>query len=1298
MDDFENFEFIDYTTSGPWERFITQIEDCLRTWGLVDRSLGLLDPNTVFKEIDPPPQSSTITPTKHHGTQHQQRSRSSHPVSDHGQKRVSVDSSNSSGGNGQAKKNKTTSTTHPAKVYQLKEMLSLDDATYALTYRYHPGGAHLATGADDDRIDSNFLPTTLNGVQHHSLHRWTACTHILTITPVTISDIFASTVSTSSSATSAIIDLSSAKLLLSSFAIAFQNTGCKIPVFVPTGQPWNLTFTGLGILPQVLPVSITASIAPQGAASGILVEDEEEAEEALEVRYNTVLVPYPPVQYTYLSGIMDLFIERMGLEDLDPSRSPGFHGEIIKERIKVSAVFSYDLVNWYDEDWRRWKLSDDDNRAENRHDVCKRAVGDSTEKLQSSDEDMTFKTDEDAARSSLEANMNIQDSKTEERVSATLPLPVLPFGPVQDPLRSLRLYARFVSAPSTVYLDSDNFTDMDASHAHCWLLHAFFKEDDYGILSGILEDAIASWNTETSGSGRGDRRSSKDHTYGSLLNKGARLIQGTITMVDAVDVENIVDALFEPLSAQQVSTADSSSSSQKGSFQQPIRLVPASELGLHFRHATTVPYDSFLWRMVQYLVDVISPNSDISYATSLIGFMKVVWSELLKKFYLHWENSELIPLVDIFGDGIYHNKDGSSPKVDQGQGQEQEDRKPIAIDLRYNLLHQKLSMLNCCITRQIARNKETAGQVHTMSAAAKRRKEKSFESDNLSLEQLQSPYLQLSNPTTEPTYGEQFQNLLQGLSDISRPKSADVVPMAKRILETVKTKGVVGAATEAGSRVRSAARGSMLPEPSSTAVSAPISFSRTEPSSPTASVPIPAGPSDRAVRKRRSSSYQLNQHHRQNQHQYQSNRRSSENFLGSEDDEDVFYDPMETSEALMDESSQELTPRKTAAHSLTESYVALKYSSSADSQSGVMVHDLDQTSRVTATGPDPREVVDESQSEGGVKPLKDLKLLETGQPLLIPKLQEPGYMTEDMIQQQEELFETLGSSSDAAKMRAKMQSMQLISDMEAFKAANPGCILGDFIRWHSPKDWDEDRGEMSARMADAGNFWQELWGNSKRIPVARQTPLFNHNQEAAKVLFYLDSISSDQLFLLLLPTMCLLAYDTLVSHPVAACVRTVAKGIQELGHVLTSFPWNVLGSGEDEGVQFDGVIEKFRQVELLMGRAIALIRKFPRQFMLVERILEYQETVVHEGHERESVYDLFSIGGSLQSSFPQPTSREFVLETFDPSLNTEEIQNEAIAGQGLLWNSRPLLRRMYACFKESEARFVESVTKDSLYM
>lgn len=54
-------------------------------------------------------------------------------------------------------------------------------------------------------------------------------------------------------------------------------------------------------------------------------------------------------------------------------------------------------------------------------------------------------------------------------------------------------------------------------------------------------------------------------------------------------------------------------------------------------------------------------------------------------------------------------------------------------------------------------------------------------------------------------------------------------------------------------------------------------------------------------------------------------------------------------------------------------------------------------------------------------------------------------------------------------------SLLFLIDMGAFKAANPGCTIGDFIRWHSPKDWDEKKGQMSARMADSGNFWQELW-------------------------------------------------------------------------------------------------------------------------------------------------------------------------------------------------------------------------------
>ena len=54
--------------------------------------------------------------------------------------------------------------------------------------------------------------------------------------------------------------------------------------------------------------------------------------------------------------------------------------------------------------------------------------------------------------------------------------------------------------------------------------------------------------------------------------------------------------------------------------------------------------------------------------------------------------------------------------------------------------------------------------------------------------------------------------------------------------------------------------------------------------------------------------------------------------------------------------------------------------------------------------------------------------------------------------------------------RARLQGGLLLSDMAAFKAANPGSILEDFVRWHSPRDFvmdDDDPlgGHLSLRMS-----------------------------------------------------------------------------------------------------------------------------------------------------------------------------------------------------------------------------------------
>ena len=42
-------------------------------------------------------------------------------------------------------------------------------------------------------------------------------------------------------------------------------------------------------------------------------------------------------------------------------------------------------------------------------------------------------------------------------------------------------------------------------------------------------------------------------------------------------------------------------------------------------------------------------------------------------------------------------------------------------------------------------------------------------------------------------------------------------------------------------------------------------------------------------------------------------------------------------------------------------------------------------------------------------------------------------MTEDMVMEQSHVLSTLGTSEEAAKIRARMQSAQLMSDMESFK-------------------------------------------------------------------------------------------------------------------------------------------------------------------------------------------------------------------------------------------------------------------------
>uniref|UniRef100_A0A8C2ZZV2 Rab3 GTPase-activating protein catalytic subunit n=1 Tax=Cyclopterus lumpus TaxID=8103 RepID=A0A8C2ZZV2_CYCLU len=157
-----------------------------------------------------------------------------------------------------------------------------------------------------------------------------------------------------------------------------------------------------------------------------------------------------------------------------------------------------------------------------------------------------------------------------------------------------------------------------------------------------------------------------------------------------------------------------------------------------------------------------------------------------------------------------------------------------------------------------------------------------------------------------------------------------------------------------------------------------------------------------------------------------------------------------------------------------------------------------------------------SKAEGRLHPYNNMTLLNSTEPLYVPVTQEPAPMTEDLLEEQSEVLAKLGTSAEGTHLRARMQSACLLSDMESFKSANPGCALEDFVRWYSPRDYVEEedevidetgsrvvKGELSARMKIPGNMWVEAWETARVTPARRQRRLFDDTKEAEKVLHYL---------------------------------------------------------------------------------------------------------------------------------------------------------------------------------------------------
>jgi Rab3 GTPase-activating protein catalytic subunit len=127
---------------------------------------------------------------------------------------------------------------------------------------------------------------------------------------------------------------------------------------------------------------------------------------------------------------------------------------------------------------------------------------------------------------------------------------------------------------------------------------------------------------------------------------------------------------------------------------------------------------------------------------------------------------------------------------------------------------------------------------------------------------------------------------------------------------------------------------------------------------------------------------------------------------------------------------------------------------------------------------------------GVLHPAENLTMLETGEPVFSPIIQEGPVLTEDLIRETEELIFRKGSVGAGCS--------QLLSDMQAFKATNPGCILEDFVRWYSPPDWS---------LVETDHLSDETNANDEDLAGERT---LSHSEEIAPSDFF------EQLFIVVL--------------------------------------------------------------------------------------------------------------------------------------------------------------------------------------
>ncbi|KAG4974692.1 hypothetical protein JHK87_031513 [Glycine soja] len=397
--------------------------------------------------------------------------------------------------------------------------------------------------------------------------------------------------------------------------------------------------------------------------------------------------------------------------------------------------------------------------------------------------------------------------------------------------------------------------------------------------------------------------------------------------------------------------------------------------------------------------------------------------------------------------------------------------------------------------------------------------------------------------------------------------------------------------------------------------------------------------------------------------------------------------------------------------------------------------------------PEDLELLNEKKSSdltrrGSAGIVDSMMLLKSHQSMHVPYTQEVPLMTEDMHEERLKAVEAFGDSFDFS---AQLERDILTSDMSAFKAANPDAVFEDFIRWHSPGDWEEDDDPEGSKSSSSSalDIKKKLWNRKEKRSKSLQqylSPWVNwwpkvfikvvslkHYKlvfifSIFQVLHYLETLQPHELLEQMVCTAFKAAADTLCQTSYGE-LKQVETEMQQLyltmASALRPLQVNRL-SGDSEIVEdLRRLTIAFEQVEKLLALAASLHRKLiqaPRVSReifnnyynfyiqttgkgLIEDIgeKEFKKKQEVKDHEREVLSNMFvpptanqswrkvlSMGNLLNGH--EPILREIIL-----SLRDRVSGNHYAARSGSVSQQEIETYRMYICGTSNDLRVALSV-------